>query len=145
MLKSRYFCVERELADLWQSLEGIEERAIGHVVMPTRGYCFDRSKRTVYSQVVCALRSLSIMGGNQTLIICVKSVIKFMIPWNWRSHNIHTLVLEVDHDFAFSRVMCIFLWIKVKCKRWWILWNSSVTLHYSCHSLQIVFHRGWLV
>ena len=55
--------MKRELADLWESLEGIEERAIGHLVIPTRGYCFDTSKRTVYSQVVCALRSLSIMGG----------------------------------------------------------------------------------
>ena len=57
----------------------------------------------------------------------------------------HTLVLEVDYDLVFSRVMCIFLWIKVKCK----LGGCYETLLLHCTILAIlpktIFHKGWLV
>ena len=57
----------------------------------------------------------------------------------------HTLVLEVDYDLVFSRVMCIFFWIKVKCK----LGGCYETLLLHCPILTIlpktIFHKGWLV
>ena len=57
----------------------------------------------------------------------------------------HTLVLEVDYDLVFSRVMCIFLWIKVKCK----LGGCYEILPLHCTTLafllKTIFHRAWLV
>ena len=57
----------------------------------------------------------------------------------------HTLVLEVDYDLVFSRVMCIFLWIKVKCK----LCGCYEILPLHCTTiaflLETIFHRAWLV
>ena len=58
----------------------------------------------------------------------------------------HTLVLEVDYDLVFSRVMCIFLWIKVKCKLGGC-YETLLLVH--CTILAIlpknIFYKGWLV
>ena len=41
----------------------------------------------------------------------------------------HTPILELDCDFLFSRVICIFFWIKVKCKLSGC--NETLLLHIS--------------
>ena len=52
----------------------------------------------------------------------------------------NTPVLEVDYDFVLSRVMCIFLWIKVKCK----LGGCYKIFLLHCTTLAIVISSAYL-